>query len=155
MNHQRESNIAYIDGANLHKALDELGWKLDYGRFRRWLQDKYDIQYAYLFIGLIPKNKDLYTKLQEQGYTLVYKEVTYDGKGKVKGNCDSELVLKVAVDFYEKRLHRAILISGDGDYACLVDFLKRKNSFPQVIRVHSFSENSTYRSFIWLLKKQN
>lgn len=120
---------AYIDGANLHKAIDELGWKLDYSRFRKWLGDKYHIQYAYLFIGLMPKNKDLYTQLQEQGYTLVYKEVTYDGKGKAKGNCDSELVLKATVDFYEKHFDQAILISSDGDYACLVDFLKKKNSF--------------------------
>jgi len=124
---------AYIDGANLHKALDELGWKLDYGRFRKWLQDKYDLQYAYLFIGLVPKNKDLYTKLQEQGFTLVYKEVTYDGKGKIKGNCDSELVLKVAVDFYEKHFDRAVLVSSDGDYSCLVSFLNEKKSFHTLI----------------------
>lgn len=123
----------YIDGANLHKALNELGWKLDYGRFRKWLQDKYNIQQAYLFIGLVPKNKDLYTKLQEQGYTLVYKEVTYDGKGKVKGNCDSELVLKVTVDFYEKHFDQAVLVSSDGDYACLVHFLKEKKSFHTLV----------------------
>lgn len=94
--------IAYIDAANLHKGVASLGWKLDYSRFRVWLKDKYQVEIAYLFIGLVPSNKDLYTKLQEAGFVLVYKEVTYDGAGKAKGNCDAELVLKVAVDFYER-----------------------------------------------------
>ncbi len=82
---KNENNFAYIDGANLHKGVADLGWALDYKRFRVWLKDKYNIETAYLFIGLIPGNKDLYTKLQEMGYVLVYKEVTYDGAGKVKG----------------------------------------------------------------------
>lgn len=117
---------AYIDAANLHKAVQELGWELDYYRFRRWLKDKYDIQNAYLFIGLVPENKDLYTRLQEVGFTLVYKEVSYDGTGKVKGNCDAELVLKTTVDYYEKRFDKAVIVSSDGDYAGLVKFLKEK-----------------------------
>ena len=51
-----KNNIAYIDGANLHKGVQELGWALDYRRFRVWLRDKYDIETAYLFIGLVPSN---------------------------------------------------------------------------------------------------
>jgi len=31
---KQENNYAYIDGANLHKGITELGWKLDYKRFR-------------------------------------------------------------------------------------------------------------------------
>src|SRR3989344_3692955 len=122
-------NIAYIDGANLHKSVTALGWKLDYRMFRRWLEQKYFIDSAYLFIGLVPRNKDLYMRLQEYGYVLVYKEITYDGDGKVKGNCDADLVLKVAQDYYESRLTQAILVSSDGDYSGLVGFLKEKGVF--------------------------
>ena len=125
--------IAYIDGANLHKGVEGLGWKLDYRRFRVWLKEKHKVETAYLFIGLVPGNKDLYTRLQEFGYVLVYKEITYDGNGKVKGNCDADLVLKAAVDFYEKRLQNAVLVASDGDYASLVDFLKGKNVFRSLI----------------------
>lgn len=125
--------IAYIDGANLHQGVRSLGWQLDYGRFRVWLRDKYHVEKAYLFIWLIPKNKDLYTALQEAGYTLVYKEVTYDGMGKVKGNCDADLVLKMTADFYEKHYDQAILVSSDGDYAGLVSFLKEKSKFRTLI----------------------
>jgi hypothetical protein len=72
----KQNNYAYIDGANLHKGVGDLGWELDYARFRVWLKHKYDIQTAYLFIGLIPKYKDLYTHLQEVGFTLIFKETT-------------------------------------------------------------------------------
>lgn len=59
----KENNFAYIDGANLHKGIKSLGWKLDYRVFRRWLEQKYNITEVYLFIGLVPKHKDLYTFL--------------------------------------------------------------------------------------------
>lgn len=142
-----ENNSAYIDGANLHKAVEELKWNLDYTRFRIWLKDKYNIKRAYLFIGFVSKNKNLYTKLQEAGFILVYKEVTYDGKGKAKGNCDAALVLKVVSDFYEKQYDNAVIVSSDGDYAELVNFLREKKSLKILI---SPSDNCSY-----LLRKQN
>jgi len=122
----KENNYAYIDGANLDKALKELGWPLDYKRFRVWLSEKYRVRRAYIFIGLIPKFKNLYTYLQETGFTLVFKEIVYDGSGKPKGNCDADLVLQVARDFYENNFEKAVIVSSDGDYASLVKFLVEK-----------------------------
>lgn len=124
---QKENNFAYIDGANLHKGIQDLGWKLNYRRFRVWLKEKYSIARAYIFLGLVSKHKDLYTNLQEAGFTLVFKETTYDDDGKVKGNCDADLVMKAVVDFFEKNFNKAVLVSSDGDYACLVKFLKEKS----------------------------
>jgi len=121
---QKENNFAYIDGANLHNGIKSLGWILDYKKFRIWLREKYNIQVAYLFIGLIPKNKDLYTCLQEYGFTLVFKEVIYDGSGKPKGNCDSDLVLQATCDMFRNNFHQALIVSSDGDYTNLVKFLK-------------------------------
>ena len=48
-NLQKANNYAYIDGANLHKGVHSLGWKLDYKRFRVWLSEKYGVRVAYLF----------------------------------------------------------------------------------------------------------
>ncbi|TSC93936.1 MAG: Uncharacterized protein CEN91_59 [Candidatus Berkelbacteria bacterium Licking1014_85] len=124
---KKENNVAYIDAANLHNGSKALGWKLDYQRFRVWLKEKYSIQTAYLFIGLIPKNKELYKYLQECGYTLVFKEVVYDGGGKPKGNCDADLVLQATRDAYENNFYKSIVVASDGDYASLVNFLKDKN----------------------------
>ena len=91
---KKDNNYAYIDGANLHKAIKELGWGLDYKRFRVWLREKYGVARAYLFIGLIPQNKVLYTDLQEAGFILIFKEAIIDSEGKTKGNCDAELALR-------------------------------------------------------------
>lgn len=142
-----KKTICYIDGANLHKSIGALGWKLDYRVFRRWLEQKYGVDAVYIFIGLVPANKSLYVQLQEYGYILVYKEITYDGDGKVKGNCDADLVLKAAQDFYEGRLTRAILVASDGDYSSLVAFLKERDVFRVLL---SPSNNCSF-----LLRKLN
>ena len=143
----KENNYAYIDGANLHKGIKELGWKLNYQRFRIWLKEKYGITRAYIFLGLVSKHKDLYTNLQEAGFTLVFKETTYNDDGKVKGNCDADLVLKATVDYFEKNFNKALLVSSDGDYACLVKFLKERDA------LHSLISPSNKCSF--LLRKLN
>ncbi|TSC74806.1 MAG: Uncharacterized protein G01um101444_159 [Parcubacteria group bacterium Gr01-1014_44] len=128
-----KNNFAYIDGANLYKAQKELGWSLDYSRFRVWLYEKYNISEAYIFIGLIPKYKDLYTYLQKCGFTLVFKEVTFDGSGKPNGNCDADLVLQVVRDIYEHAPGKIVLITSDGDYSSLVKFLMEKDKFNTIL----------------------
>jgi Ribonuclease G/E len=60
---------------------------------------------------------------------------------------DAELVLKMVSDYYEHSFTKAIIISSDGDYACLVKFLKEKNAFEALI---SPSQKCSY-----LLKKLN
>jgi uncharacterized LabA/DUF88 family protein len=130
---RERNNFAYIDGANLHSAIKELGWSLDYKRFRVWLSEKYSVSRAYIFIGLIGKYKDLYKYLQECGFTLVFKEVVYDGSGKPKGNCDADLVLQAARDTYENHFEKAILVSSDGDYAGLVKFLQERKKLEVIL----------------------
>jgi len=128
-----KNNVAYIDGANLHKAANQLDWKLDYARLRVWLTEKYGVKQAYLFLGLIPKFKNLYTYLQEIGFTLVFKEVTYYSEGKVKGNCDAELIVRAMRDAYENIHEKVVLVASDGDYAVLVSFLIEKQKFETVL----------------------
>jgi hypothetical protein len=127
-------NIAYVDAANLDKALRlTLLWKMDYKKFRVWLSDKYKVGRAYLFIGLIPKNKDLYTYLQECGFTLVFKDVLFDKNGRAKGNCDSDLLMQASADLYEGDLNKAVVVASDGDYAPLVKVLVAKGKLETVL----------------------
>jgi len=126
-------NIAYIDAANLDKALRlTLLWELDYKRFRKWLTDKYKVERAYVFIGLIPRYNNLYNHLQECGFILVFKEVLYE-KGKAKGNCDSDLLMQATTDLYEGDLNEAIIVASDGDYAPLVKVLIAKDKLETII----------------------
>src|SRR3989344_7512881 len=93
-----QKNVAYIDGANLYNGIKSLPWDFDYGRFRVWLCEKYGVEQAHLFIGMMPKHVQLYTRLQKQGYTLVFKDVIYDNNGRAKGNCDTDLVVMAMRD---------------------------------------------------------
>lgn len=129
----QKNNNAYIDGTNLHKGVGQLSWELDYGKFRVWLKEKYNVTQAYLFLGFISKYKNIYTRLQEQGFTLVFKDVTYDAKGRVKGNCDADIVVKVMRDAYEEKFEQAVVVSSDGDYASLVGFLLEKGKMEIVL----------------------
>jgi uncharacterized LabA/DUF88 family protein len=134
--------IAYIDGANLHKGVESSLWKLDYRKFRFWIRQKFNIADAHLFIGLIPKHANLYTALQNIGYTLVFKEVVYDGDGRVKGNCDADLVLRAARDYFEQGITSVVLVSSDGDYAPLIKFWLEKKVRCAIISPASTSKCS-------------
>ncbi len=126
-------NIAYIDAANLDQSLKRtLEWKLDYAAFRIWLKEKYDVDQAFIFIGLVPKYKNLYTYLQECGFELAFKDVLYHN-GTPKGNCDSDLLMKASQDLYEGNLKKAVLVASDGDYAPLVKVLIEKDSLKIIL----------------------
>jgi len=130
---KQQNNFAYIDGSNLHKGISDLGWGLDYKKFRVWLKEKYNIEKAFIFLGLVPKYADLYNFLQNCGFELIFKPTVPDGDGKLKGNCDAELVLQTVCDFYESKFDNAIIVSGDGDFACLVKFLQEKRKLKSVL----------------------
>jgi len=44
------NNYAYIDGNNLWHGMKDVGWRLDYKRFRTYLREKFGVQRAYLFL---------------------------------------------------------------------------------------------------------
>jgi uncharacterized LabA/DUF88 family protein len=132
----KENNFAFIDGANLYKGAESSGWRLDYYRFRVWLSEKYGVKKAYIFLGLIPKYKELYKYLQEAGFVLVFKEVVYSDRGEPKGNCDADLVLQAARDAYENKFDKAVLVSSDGDYSSLVKFLLERQKFLIILSTH-------------------
>jgi uncharacterized LabA/DUF88 family protein len=122
----------YIDGNNLYRSAKELGFEIDYKKFRGWIRQKYNPIFVYLFIGLVPERVKFYEYLQSCGYVLVFKQTVSVGE-KIKGNCDAELVLKTVSDFYTKFFDSCILVTGDGDFGCLVEFLKENNSITSIL----------------------
>ena len=128
---KKENNFAFIDSNNLYLAIKELGWSLDYGWFRKYLKEKYFVTKAYMFIGFIERHKDLYKSLQEKGYILIFKPTLVYKDGSTKGNCDAELVLQAMIDF--KGYDKAVLVTGDGDFFCLVDYLIKQKKFEKLL----------------------
>ena len=137
---------AYIDASNLKCGIEQSGWKLDYKSFHAWLRDKFKYTKVILFMGLIPGNFELYNKLQLYGYDIQFRPTLTNKDGKTKGNVDGELILAMARDYYEETLLKAILVSGDGDYHCIIEFLKEKN-----LPISIVAPNRLFLSF--LLKK--
>lgn len=127
----KQNNYAFIDGQNLNLGIRELGWKLDLKKFRIYLKEKYGVTKAFYFIGFVEGNNDLYTSLQDYGYILIFKPTFKNKDGKVKGNCDAELVLQSMIELpkYEK----AVIVTGDGDFSCLIKYLREQDKLAKVI----------------------
>jgi len=112
---------AFIDSQNLNLGIKSLGWNLDFKKFRVYLREKYHVTTAYLFIGYISTNQDLYSSLQKDGYVLIFKPTLPDKNGQIKGNVDADLVLQAMIDY--KKYNQAIIVSSDGDFYSLVKYL--------------------------------
>lgn len=126
-------NVAYIDNTNLHKACEAEGFNIDYAKFRIYLKERWNVGVAYIFIGYVPGNEERYRKFQELGYTLIFKPTLPDGNGKIKGNCDAELVLQATRDHYENNFEKMIVVSSDGDFGCLIQFLQERERLELVL----------------------
>jgi uncharacterized LabA/DUF88 family protein len=146
---QKEKNYAFIDGQNLHMGVTkiELSWQINFKRFRIFLRDKYKIEIAYYFLGCVMEEKrDLYTKIQEAGFVLVFREHNAAMLGKKKGNVDADIIFSVMKKLYEKEeFDKIILVSGDGDYKRMVDFLIEEKRFKKVLFPNKKFASSLYK----------
>lgn len=123
---------AFIDSQNLNLGIKDQGWNLDFRRFRVYLREKYKVEKAFLFLGYIRGNGALYSYLKNAGYELVFKKTVIDKSGKIKGNVDAELVLHAARIEYDNYA-QAVIVSGDGDFACLIKYLVQVGKLYKVL----------------------
>ncbi|HDZ77517.1 MAG TPA: NYN domain-containing protein [Candidatus Omnitrophica bacterium] len=141
----KKSNYAFIDSQNLNLSIQDQGWKLDFKRFRTYLSDKFDVDKAYLFIGYIATNQSLYTTLQSYGYIIIFKPTLTLPSGKPKGNIDAELVLHTMIEY--PNFDKAIIATGDGDFYCLIEHLKKQAKLGKIIIPNKLKFSSLLRKF--------
>ena len=127
----KENNYAFIDSQNVNLNIRNQGWVLDFARFRVYLREKYGITKAFLFVGYIEENKKMYDFLERTGYICIFKPTLEYKDGTTKGNCDAELVLHTMIEYpnYDK----AIIISGDGDFYCLANYLLEQKKLKAIV----------------------
>lgn len=125
------SNYAFIDSQNVNLAIRGLGWQLDWARFRVYLKEKYGVSKAFLFLGYLPKNQKMYDFLKRAGYVCIFKPTLEYKNGITKGNVDAELVLHAMIEL--ENFSKAIIVSGDGDFYCLAEYLIHKNKLEAII----------------------
>src|SRR3989338_3406292 len=140
---KEEHHYAFIDSQNLNLAIRDMGWRLDFARFRVYLAEHYGIVKAFLFIGYVEGNNDLYKTLQEAGFICIFKPTLKYRDGTTKGNCDAELVLQAMIEFpqYEK----AVVVTGDGDFHCLVKYLVEKSKFEALLIPNRFKFSALFK----------
>jgi uncharacterized LabA/DUF88 family protein len=126
--------VAFIDSQNLNLGTQRMGWKVDWKKFRIFLKEKYGVNEVYLFIGYLSENESMYEYLHDLGYKIVLKptfsvtkeEATdKEPKNFVKGNVDTEIVLMAIKEI--KNYSKAIIVSADGDFYSLIEYLISKN----------------------------
>lgn len=142
--------FAFIDSQNLNVSVQKFGWKMDWRKFRQWLTDKYGVSRAYMFIGYMPENEDLYEQMHAAGYAVVLKptfdmtrpqieEEKEEDKKPVKGNVDADLVLWTMKEI--SNYDQAIIVSGDGDYYSLVEYLESKDRLKAILAPNAHYSN--------------
>jgi len=140
---------AFIDSQNLNLAIRDCGWKLDFARFRVYLKDKYKAKKAFIFIGYFPGNEALYTYLQNAGYIVIFKPTLWKWEnGKIvviKGNVDAELVLHTMIEY--NNYDKAIIVSGDGDFHCLIEYLEQQNKLLNIVIPNRKKYSSLLKKF--------
>ena len=165
-------NYAFIDSQNLNLGIQKMGWKMDWRKFRAYLKDVHKIEKAYMFIGYLPDNEKLYDQMHELGYLIVLKptlemyqteeseearakkfeekqtsegvkpaDIKIEEKRVTKGNVDAELVLYAVKEM--PNYHKAVVVSGDGDFFSLVEYLDQQQKL-----LHLLAPNWQYSSLL-------
>ena len=137
MDDKPDTIYAFIDSQNLNLGIKSQGWNLDWRKFRQYLRNKYGVNKAYLFIGNKPGNEELYGNLERKGFIVILKPTIELPDGTVKGNVDAELVLHSMIEY--PNYSKAIIVSGDGDFYCLAEYLEKNNKL-----LHLITPNEKY-----------
>lgn len=138
---------AFIDNQNLNLGVQSVGWKLDWHKFRNFLTEEYGVTEAYMFIGYVPEYESMYKQMYDTGYNVILRPTVgmfaeeSERPQTTKGNVDVDLVLRVMMTYEE--YDKAVIISGDGDFYSLVEYLIEKNKLCKLL-----TPNGRYSSLL-------
>ncbi len=135
MSNPNQNNYAFIDGANLYLGMRDIGWKLDYRKFRIFLRDRFDISTAYIFLGFIQEQQALYANLEQWEYEIDFKCTVQRADGTVKGNCDVNLAVRAMIEL--DNFNQAVIVTADGDFLSLAQHLAGIGKLRQIIAPQS------------------
>jgi len=119
----------FVDAANILYSQQTLCWRVDYKKLKEYFERECDLCGIYFYTGRVGSNDKqniFIEKLAGLGYVVKAKEVkrikisrtTYEWKG----NLDVELTIDVLANL--GNFDTLILMSGDSDFAPLLDTIK-------------------------------
>ena len=109
-----------------------------------------------MFMWYLEKYTPMYTFFESLWYTLIFKPINPNPRIPNKWNVDAELVLQAMID--KEVYDQAVLVSWDGDFACLARHLREENKLNRVIvpneqRYADLLEEATWKQKIYSLTK--
>lgn len=118
---------AFIDASNIIYGARAERWFIDQQKLFKYLKNKFSVSKAFFYYGKDSRNvkqQKFLKRLEEFGYVLRVKEIKRYGT-KSKANCDVDLTMDVLLKI--KEYQRAIMLTGDGDFLPLIQYIvKRK-----------------------------
>ena len=149
----------FIDSANILYSQRTLGWRVDYQKLREYLEKECDLRGLYFYTGKIGKDhkqRRFLEKMINYGYQVKSKEVKMikiaPNIYERKGDLDAELIIDALKNI--DNFDTCILMSGDSDFAPLVDELKTKGKRVIVVSSkHHISKELIERAKYINLKK--
>jgi uncharacterized LabA/DUF88 family protein len=114
----------FVDAVNIEKSAKQKGLKPDYQKLEQELTKSAPevlglFYYTALEANAKPKAKGI------ANYQVISKPVVRYQNGKAKGNLDSEIIRDLMSKSSE--FGTAILVSGDGDFTCIVEHLQQQH----------------------------
>jgi uncharacterized LabA/DUF88 family protein len=144
-------NYCYIDGQNLHlgTADTDPAWQVDLHKLRVYLREKYSVVKAFYYLGYVQegvKIEQVYETIQNAGFILVFRQHNAAMIGQKKGNVDSDIIFSIMKRLHkDKDFDKIVLVSGDGDYKMLVDYLIEESKLEKILFPNKKFRSSLYK----------
>lgn len=140
---QRGRVIIFIDGANLFYAASHLCVEIDYAKLLHYLTAEDHLVHVYFYTGCDPDNErqnGFLCWMRYNGFRVVTKKLETCPRNGKKANLDVE----IAVDMMSLSHHcdTAVLVSGDGGFAYVVNEIAAQGVRVEVVGLRSMTSNT-------------
>lgn len=142
--HKNQRIGIFMDVSNMyHSARNLFTARVNFGKILEQASDSRQLirAFAYVIKSPSPDEQPFFDALQKSGFELKMKELQIFSDGSKKGDWDVGIAVD-AIAFSEK-LDTIVLVTGDGDFVPLINFLR--NSKGCRVEVMAFGQSSSQR----------
>lgn len=143
-----KTNI-YIDAANIILSARDQGMDFDMVKLVLYLKEKYKGDVILYFTARFPEHEDLYEQLTSMSVLMLFKQ-GYKENNRLKANCDVEIAHRITYDIENLIVNKIILVSGDGDFASLLDYAREKIESVRCFCVHPRNTSTMIKERLYL-----
>lgn len=152
----------FIDAANIFYAQKTLKWRISYKKLIDYFKRECDIGHCFIYTGKMTgdiNQQRFLDMLDINGFVVRTKEIKkiYTNKGLEKKKCNFDVEMTLDIIATIPKFDTAVLISGDSDFAPVIDKLKLEGKRVIVIstRGHISKELLDRAKFVDIRKLKN